>query len=252
MGVRLLSYVLDAMPQEATLGDRLVMFVLAEQARDSTRLCWPGTDTLTTRTGMSEGSIRRSVRRLITFGILERVASGTDRNGTTVYAHRGHRTTFRIVTGPEKADRADRLSTGAEDDERRSRETAIASQKADPGDRLRDEKGGPVGPERRSRETAKPGERRTRGTALPSEVHPVREPSSARAAPEHRAVVRSVLEERTGKSISDDYADAVVREVLDGRAPKSPERYLRAALERELRPERWLETPIPPRYERPA
>ncbi|MEU4372449.1 helix-turn-helix domain-containing protein [Pseudonocardia alni] len=244
------------MPPDATAGDRLVLFVLAEQARDSTQLCWPGTDSLMSRTGMADGSIRRIVRRLVAFGLLERVPSGTDCNGSTIYAHRGHRTTYKITPPTRMADPSDRLSTDAADLDggpvRRSDRSGFPPRKADPSDRLTAGKGGPVGPERRTHGSVLPPVRRPHGSALPSVVQPVSEPSSARATPDHRAVVRDALRERTGKEIPDEYADAVAREVLDGRHPRSPERYLRAAIEREMHPERWLPTPTPPRYRREA
>jgi DNA-binding MarR family transcriptional regulator len=233
VGVNLIVEVLDHAPDGLTAGERLLLVVLAEQARDTTRIALPGEDVMAHRTGMTDRTVRRALARLCDAGVIERVALGTDRAGRPVFARRGRRAEFRIAHLSGKADVSDRLP----EHERRTPESAFP-----------EEKGGRLGPERRTPRTGKADMQSVR----PS-VSPVSNPSSARESPDHRHVVIDALHERTGKTITEDHAAAVARQILAGATVRStPERYLRGVIERDPDPHRFLPTPTPPRYVRHA
>lgn len=149
MGVHLIKAVLDIAPATLTAADRLLLFVLAEQARDETGRCWPGKDILTRRTGLTDRSVRRSITNLIAAGLVERVAVGKDTGGRPVYAHHGHAAEYLITpTAPP---------------ERGTPQTPLTA-KADVSVPPPRREGGRLGPERRTPRT----ERGTDTSALPS------------------------------------------------------------------------------------
>lgn len=77
-------------------GHRLLLWVLAESARDETREAWPGFDELTRLTGAPRRTLRRWLDDLIDAGLISRVELGTGRDGRPVYAGPGNRVTYRI------------------------------------------------------------------------------------------------------------------------------------------------------------
>lgn len=96
MGVRLIVEVLDHAPANLTPAERLVLVVIAEAANDRTREGWPGTETLTRRTGLTDRGVRAAFARLATRGLEVRVPIGKDSRGHPVYSKPGHRTVYRL------------------------------------------------------------------------------------------------------------------------------------------------------------
>ena len=239
MGVNLIVEVLDHAPDDLTAGERLLLVVLAEQARDSTRIALPGQDVMARRTGMTARTVQRTLARLCDSGVVERVALATDKAGRPVFACRGRRAEFRIsrlgVASPEKGDTRDTLSTP-------ERATSVTP--------IREEKGRQIERERATSEARKGDMQSVAPSVRSSPV--ISHPSSARESPDPRHVVIAALLERTGKTITEDHATAVVHQVLDGRPVRNPERYLRRVIEQDPDPSRFLPTPTPPRYLRHA
>src|SRR5213595_3760641 len=96
MGIRLFVEVLDHAPAELTAAERLVLVVLAENARDATREAYPGRDVLLRRTGLGVRGLKHVFERLAKRGLEVRVPVGTDASGRPLYAFAGQRTLFRI------------------------------------------------------------------------------------------------------------------------------------------------------------
>ena len=94
MSWKLVEEVLDQAPADLSSGARLLLVVLAESARDDTRACWPGMDTITRRTGLSPRGVRAAFAHLAERGLDPRRSLGEDRNGRPVYAHESRRTEY--------------------------------------------------------------------------------------------------------------------------------------------------------------
>jgi len=251
VGVRLIVEVLDHAPKGLPAGDRLMLVVLAEAANDRTRECYPGLDTLAHRTDVEDRSVRRTLTRLSEAGLIERVPVGVDRTGKPVYAHRGHRTTYRIARlrpeHEEKEDTTVPLTPVDNPGESRTDGSPFESRKEDARVLHLPEKGGPLGPERGTVRS----ERGTQRSPLPSipsrNPHHVRAGTHARTR-EETATVIDALERRTGKTVSPEHASLVARQLLDGRSVRNRSAYLRGAIDRDRDPARFLPTPMPPRY----
>ncbi|MEV0090395.1 hypothetical protein [Streptomyces sp. NPDC050738] len=111
MGIRLIVEVLDHAPDDLTWRERWALGVLAENANEATRECWPGIEddpTIAHRMRLSARSSRYEVlKALRSKGVLETVSSG----------HRGHRAVYRIaalapVKGPGTSDPIDEKGSG--------------------------------------------------------------------------------------------------------------------------------------------
>lgn len=79
MGVRLMVEVLDYAPANLTPRERWTLVVLAESARDTTRVCWPGIeddDVFIRRCRLSRSQRYAVLRALIDKGALENVRRG--------------------------------------------------------------------------------------------------------------------------------------------------------------------------------
>lgn len=98
MGVRLIREVLDHAPADLTPAELVVLLVLAHDARDDTRQCWPGIDTIAQRARMHPTSLRRMFTRWGNrIPSLEvRVPIGKGADGRPLFAAKGHRTVYRI------------------------------------------------------------------------------------------------------------------------------------------------------------
>lgn len=102
MGIRLVVEVLDHAPADLTAVDRLVLIVLAEQANDQTRECWPGWELIARRmqwAGYRDGgknAVSKALANLARRGVEVRVPIGATDDGKAVYAAHGRRTTYRI------------------------------------------------------------------------------------------------------------------------------------------------------------
>lgn len=69
---------------EATLGDRLVLLVLADHAKGDGTKAWPSLETISREARLSERQARRCLRNLEESG--EIVETGTSRKGTHIYS----------------------------------------------------------------------------------------------------------------------------------------------------------------------
>jgi len=96
MGVKLIVEVLNHAPADATPGEMLLLMVLAESARDGTRIAYPSMTDLALRTRLTVAGVRKAVRLLAARGLDPRVVAGTTRAGRDVYAFRGHQVTYRV------------------------------------------------------------------------------------------------------------------------------------------------------------
>lgn len=107
MSGKLVGRVLDNAPRDLTQSERLVLAVLAEQARDQTRRCWPGMALLVRRTGLEPDSLRKVFQRLAARGLEVRVQAEKDgapifdRRGRPVFAFDGKQTNYLL---PEHLD----------------------------------------------------------------------------------------------------------------------------------------------------
>jgi hypothetical protein len=96
MAISLVVEVLDHAPRELTQAELVVLVVLAEQAREDTRECWPGMELICHRSRLQEDSVRRVFQRLAARGLEVRVPVGKSKSGQPIYAHHGARTLYRI------------------------------------------------------------------------------------------------------------------------------------------------------------
>lgn len=96
MAISLVVEVLDHAPREMTQAELVVLVVLAEQAREDTRECWPGMELICHRSRLQEDSVRKVFQRLAARGHEVRVAVGKSKSGQPIYAHHGARTLYRI------------------------------------------------------------------------------------------------------------------------------------------------------------
>ncbi|WP_369426200.1 helix-turn-helix domain-containing protein [Rhodococcus sp. T2V] len=76
--------------------ERLVLVALAEWADADDRTCWRTAAELSGRIGISEEGLRKSIRKLATYGVDPRVPIAFKDDGSPVFAYRGRATTFRI------------------------------------------------------------------------------------------------------------------------------------------------------------
>lgn len=102
MGMRLFNEMLRDAPADLTTAERLVLLVLAANARDETRECWPGTDWLTHVTGISDSGVRYAIGRLAARGYEVRVPISKTKAGKPIFAVRGRRTTYRLPVFPQR------------------------------------------------------------------------------------------------------------------------------------------------------
>lgn len=229
MGIRLIVEVLDHAPAELTPQERLLLLALAESARDDTRVCWPGMETLTRRMGLSDRRVRATLAQLARRGYEVRIPAGTDKNGNPTYTHTGRATTYRLP----------RL---------RERRTDTATLKPDGSGRLEAGKADGSGKERRT-DTVK----EAAGSGRPSPQEPSEEPSNhprPRADDEIAAVIEA-LRDRTGKTIDEYHAVLVIKQLVDGRPGiRDRVKYLTGSIVKDLDPSRFLPTPTPPRHRR--
>ena len=87
MGIRLMVEVFDAAPQTLTYRELYVLLVLAENARDDTRQCWPGVEDnpdIIRRLRMRRSQRYDAIKALVAKGALVRVRRG-QKHGRAVY-----------------------------------------------------------------------------------------------------------------------------------------------------------------------
>lgn len=96
MAISLVVEVLDHAPRELTQAELVVLVVLAEQAREDTRECWPGMELICHRSRLQEDSVRKVLQRLAARGLEVRVPVSKSKSGRPINAHHGARTLYRI------------------------------------------------------------------------------------------------------------------------------------------------------------
>lgn len=228
VGIRLIVEVLDHAPAELTPQERLLLVALAEAARDDTRMCWPGMETLTRRMGLSARTVREVLAGLAQRGYDVRIPAGTDKNGKPTYTHTGRATTYRLPRFP------------------RRRHDPAALEAAE-FRHLHEGKAAESGTERRRNHVEEAAESRP-----PSPHEPSENPQIIRArADDEIAAVIEALRDRTGKTVNEHHAALVVKQLVDGRdSIRDRVKYLIGAIAKDPDPARFLPTPSPPPYRR--
>lgn len=108
MGYPLYREVKRYAPDDLDTGELALLLILADEANDKTRECFPGMDELCAYMRMSAVGVRKILQRLAQRGIEVRVPVAKDSTGRAVYAVKGSRTTYRLPrfapTGPSNGD----------------------------------------------------------------------------------------------------------------------------------------------------
>jgi hypothetical protein len=83
-------------PDDLDTGELALLLILADEADEDTRECFPGMDELCAYMRMGADGIGRILQRLAKRGLEVRVVVDKDKIGRPVYAKRGMRTTYRL------------------------------------------------------------------------------------------------------------------------------------------------------------
>ena len=86
MSVHVLSWVLRE--SEAKLGDRLVLLVLADHAKEDGTSAWPSVDTISVQSRLTRRQVQRCLRNLEEAGRIKQ--TGKSRAGTSIYTVLGY------------------------------------------------------------------------------------------------------------------------------------------------------------------
>ena len=89
VGYKLYRQIRDVAPQDWTSGERLVAWVIADDANDETRRSFIEPSELARRCGMTEDGVRKCLGKLAKRGFEFRASLGTGRDGRDVYSVRG-------------------------------------------------------------------------------------------------------------------------------------------------------------------
>lgn len=143
MGTRLIEEVLDHSPADLTPAERMILIVLARHANDQTRECWPSIDTIARQTGIQAGSVSKALQRLGKRGLEVRIPVGFDKRGCPVFAHKGHKTTYRVPVFEQRADQVPTFEGGQRADHGPTKDS-----KGGPGSNLQGVKGRTTVPQR--------------------------------------------------------------------------------------------------------
>lgn len=216
MGVKLVDEVIQHSPRLPDAEWKLLV-ILAADARDATRRCWPGAGVLEDATGKAESTVRRLLGNLEDRKLIRRIEATRRPGAAPVVAHRGHRTVFELLPMPgRKALTSEPLSPAKAAHPRAERGPVLSSK----------------GP------TSEPPSRHVPSGPVIS--GPVAIDDATIAA------VREELRLRTGTDVGDVWATRVAAELLAGRIGiTSPPRYLRTIINRERDPSRWLPIALP-------
>lgn len=196
-----------------------LLMVLAEDARDATRECWPGMAELVARTHKAASTVRRLLTSLERKKLIKRLPARRIQPGAhEVVAHRGRRTVYRIEPMPGLSDTqaltCEHLSHSKDAHARAERRSILASKG------LTGEHPSPQVP------------------ADPVSDGPVEITSSVVAA------CRAALLERSGRDVGDEWARMVAVNLLGGRrGVTSPQRWIRTVIGRETDLQRFLPVP---------
>lgn len=97
MGIGLIKEVLTCAPEGLGPSERVVLLVIAEDARDATRESWRLTRAeLCQRAGMKPEALKKAFQRLAQAGVEVRVPLKFAENGKPVYAYEGRQSTYRL------------------------------------------------------------------------------------------------------------------------------------------------------------
>lgn len=102
MSIKLVTEVLDCAPHSLSLGETLLLVVIAESANTVTRECWPGLPELLSRTRTTESGLRRIMQRLADRDLEVRIPIGKDSLGRPVFARKGQQTRYRLPEFPPR------------------------------------------------------------------------------------------------------------------------------------------------------
>lgn len=83
-------------PTDLDTGELALLLILADEADEDARECWPGMDELCAYMRMGPDGIRKIFGRLAARDLEVRVVVDKDKIGRPVFAHKGMRTTYRI------------------------------------------------------------------------------------------------------------------------------------------------------------
>lgn len=109
MGFMLYREIRDGAPADWTAAERLVAWVIADDANDTTRKSWIKLPELMQRTGIkSEVGVRKALQRLAARGYEFRVPISKGKDGRLVFAAKGHSLDFIVPPMPDR-----RLPAGA-------------------------------------------------------------------------------------------------------------------------------------------
>jgi biotin operon repressor len=89
VGYELYRQIRDLAPPGWTSGERLVAWVIADDANEETRRSFIALDELARRCGMSERGVRKALEKLAERGYEFRVSLGKGKDGRDVYSVRG-------------------------------------------------------------------------------------------------------------------------------------------------------------------
>jgi hypothetical protein len=90
VGYKLYREIRDFAPPDWTPAERVVAWVIADDASDATRASWIPHELLRARTGLSATGLRGALQRLASRGYEFRVIHGYGSDGRPVFATRGH------------------------------------------------------------------------------------------------------------------------------------------------------------------
>jgi hypothetical protein len=96
VGYKLYREVRDFAPADWTAAERVVAWVIADDAHDKSRISFMKLALLCHRTGLSPRGIRDALQRLRERGYEFRRSFGYDKNGNPVYAARGHEVEYEV------------------------------------------------------------------------------------------------------------------------------------------------------------
>jgi hypothetical protein len=97
VGIGLITEVLAWAPSALGPSERMVLIVIAEDARDATRESWAlRREELGARAGLKPDALQKAFQRLAKAGLEVRVPLKVDKHGRPVYAYEGKKCTYRV------------------------------------------------------------------------------------------------------------------------------------------------------------
>jgi len=102
MGYKLYREIRDNAPADWTAAERLVAWVIADDASDKTRRSWLKLPDLCQRAGLTADGVRKALQRLAARGYEFRIPVCTGRDGRPVFAVRGHSLDYLVPVLPAR------------------------------------------------------------------------------------------------------------------------------------------------------